>query len=75
MALTVRETSSPATRTGESEGETTSYGNYCIEKQFAEATRGMDPQQATDYQTEVISEAVVRRVDPRTILNEHGFPC
>jgi hypothetical protein len=69
------ETTSASERTGQSQGESTSYANYCIEKQFSEATRGLDPLQASDYETGVINEAVARAVDPRTILTERGFPC
>jgi hypothetical protein len=69
------ETTSASERTGQSQGETTSYANYCVEKQFSEATRGLDPQQASDYETGVINEAVARAVDPRTVLTERGFPC
>ena len=49
--------------------------DYCIEKQFAEATQGMTPAQATDYEGAIIGEAVARGVDPRTVLTERGFPC
>jgi hypothetical protein len=67
-------TSAPG-RTVQSQSASTIYANYCIEKQFAEATRGMTPQQDTDYKTEIINEAVARGVDPRTVLSERGFPC
>lgn len=70
------ETTSASEPTGQARSEiTSSYANYCIEKQFAEATQGLDPQQASNYETGVISEAVARAVDPRTILAERGFPC
>jgi hypothetical protein len=67
-------TSAPG-RTVQSQSASTTYANYCIEKQFVEATRGMTPQQDTDYKTEIINEAVARGVDPRTVLSERGFPC
>ena len=69
------ETTSAPGRTVQSQSASTTYANYCIEKQFAEATRGMTPQQDTDYKTEIINEAVARGVDPRTVLSERGFPC
>jgi hypothetical protein len=73
---TTEETTSASGRTGQSQGEgSLSYGNYCIEKQFAEATSGLGSQQAIDYEAGVISEAVARGVDPRTVLSERGFPC
>ena len=49
--------------------------DYCIEKQFAEATQGMSQPEAGDYETGVISEAVERGLDPRTVLAERGFVC
>lgn len=49
--------------------------DYCIEKQFAQATQGMSQQEAGDYETGVISEAVQRGLDPRTVLAERGFVC
>ena len=67
-------TSAPG-RTVQSQSASTIYANYCIEKQFTEATRGMNPQQDTDYKTGIINEAVARGVDPRTVLSERGFPC
>lgn len=54
---------------------TVSYANYCVEKQFTEATRNLNPQQVTDYENGVINESVARSVDPRTVLAERGFPC
>ena len=76
MGTTAQETTSAPRQVGYSQGEgALSYENYCIEKQFAEATLGLDPQQTRDYETGVISEAVTRGVDPRTVLTERGFPC
>lgn len=77
VGTTAEETTSTSRRAGQAQDETTSYANYCIEKQFATATQslGLGPQQATDYETGVISEAVARGVDPRTVLTERGFPC
>ena len=76
MATTAEETTGVSSPIGRSQGEgAPSYENYCIEKQFAEATRGMDGQQAIDYESAIISEAVARGVDPRTVLTERGFPC
>jgi hypothetical protein len=73
---TAEETASAARRIGQPQGKGDfSYGNYCIEKQFTEATSGLDPQSAIDYEAAVIREAVARGVDPRTILAERGFPC
>ena len=69
------ETTSALGRTVQSQSASTIYANYCIEKQFAEATRDMNPQQDTDYKTGIINEAVARGVDPRTVLSERGFPC
>jgi hypothetical protein len=72
---TVEETASTPGSTGQSQGEEANYEAYCVQKQFAEATQGMDRQQAIDYDTGVVSEAVARGLDPRTILTERGFPC
>jgi hypothetical protein len=69
------ETTSVPRPTVQSQSASTIYANYCIEKQFAEATQGMNPQQDTDYKTGIINEAVARGVDPRTVLSERGFPC
>ena len=69
-------TTSASRRTGQSQDATAgSYANYCIDKQFAEATQNLSPQQATGYETGLISEAVAQGVDPRTVLAERGFPC
>ena len=70
-----KDTTSVPRRRVQSQSASTVYANYCIEKQFAEATRGMNPQQDTDYKTGIINEAVARGVDPRTVLSERGFPC
>jgi cytoskeletal protein RodZ len=75
MESTAQETTSAPVRSGQTQTKSISYANYCIEKQFAEATQGMDQQQAIDYETGVINESVVRGVDPRTVLSERGFPC
>ena len=75
MEGTAEETTSTPERSGRTQAERISYTNYCIEKQFADATQGMDQQQAIDYQTGIISESVARGVDPRTVLSERGFPC
>jgi hypothetical protein len=75
MEGTAEETTSVPERPSQTQAERISYTNYCIEKQFADATQGMDQQQAIDYQTGIISEAVARGVDPRTVLSERGFPC
>ena len=77
VETTSEETTGAARLAGQSqEGETTgSYANYCVEKQFAEATRNLNPQQITNYEIGVINESVARSVDPRTILAERGFPC
>ena len=69
------ETTTVSGRSGQVQSQDTSYANYCIEKQFADATQGMDQQQAIDYETGIIDEAVVRGADPRTVLSERGFPC
>jgi hypothetical protein len=69
-------TTSASRRTGQSQDATAdTYANYCIDKQFAEATQNLSPPQATGYETGVINEAVARGVDPRTVLAERGFPC
>ena len=47
----------------------------CLEKQFAQATQGMTRQEAAQYETKIIDEAVQRQVDPRDVLAERGFPC
>jgi hypothetical protein len=76
VETTSEETTSATRLSGQSRSDDAfSYENYCIEKQFAEVTQGMEPQQAVDYETEVISEAVTRGVDPRTVLTGRGFPC
>ncbi len=75
VGTTAEETTSASGPTGQAQGGSTSYANYCIEKQFAVATRGMSGQQAIDYESAIISEAVARGVDPRTVLTERGFPC
>src|SRR5215207_9646661 len=75
MGTTAGETTSASRQAGQAQDGPVSYANYCIEKQFAEATRSLNPQQAADYETGVISEAVARGADPRTILTERGFPC
>ena len=70
------ETTSAPGGADRSQAESIAYeNNYCIEKQFAEATRGMDSQQAIDYESGVIAEAVAWGVDPRTVLTERGLPC
>ena len=75
LETTAEETTSAPRRAGQSQAGSVAYENYCIEKQFAEATRGMSGQQAIDYESAIISEAVARGVDPRTVLTERGFPC
>jgi hypothetical protein len=62
-------------QTGRFQGKTVAEEDYCIEKQFAEATQGMSQQDAADYETGVISEAMARGLDPRTVLAERGFGC
>jgi len=47
----------------------------CLDRQFAAATQGMSPEEAAQYETEVIDEAVQREMDPRDVLAERGFPC
>lgn len=75
IGTTPQQTAGGSARTEQSQGGYVSYEDYCIEKQFAQATQGMSQQEATAYETGVIREAVARGLDPRTILDERGFPC
>jgi hypothetical protein len=74
-ATTVEKATGMPRQTGGYQGKTTADEDYCIEKQFAEATQGMSPQEAADYETGIINEAVQRGLDPRTVLAERGFVC
>lgn len=69
------ETTGASKQAGQSQGKGVSNEDYCIEKQFAESTQGMSQQEAANYETGVINEAVQRGVDPRTVLSERGFLC
>lgn len=76
MAKTTAEKATGAPgQTGQPRSGATNEEDYCIEKQFAEATQGMSQQEAGDYETGVINEAVRRGLDPRTVLAERGFVC
>lgn len=70
-----KETTKVSGQIEQRQGGTITYEDYCIEKQFAEATRGMSQQEAGDYETQVVNEAVARGLDPRTVLAERGFSC
>jgi hypothetical protein len=75
IGTTLQQTAGSPARTEQSQGGYVSYEDYCIEEQFAKATQGMSQQEATDYETGVIREAMARGLDPRTILDERGFTC
>lgn len=79
---TVEETTSPVgTTAAETTAAETGEDQYvqssqdCLERQFAQATQGMSPQEAAQYETDIIDEAVQRQMDPRDVLAERGFPC
>jgi hypothetical protein len=75
VKITPGETTGAPKQSGQAQGKGASQEDYCIEKQFAESTQGMSQQEAANYETGIINEAVQRGVDPRTILNERGFLC
>jgi hypothetical protein len=60
---------------GRQQNDPASYEDFCIEKQFAEATRYMSSQETTDYETQIVDEAVARGLDPQAVLAERGFYC
>lgn len=72
---TTKEITSAPEQVDQTQVRRPSYTNYCIEKQFADSTQGLDREQAINYETQIINESVARGVDPRTVLAERGFPC
>jgi cytoskeletal protein RodZ len=75
VETTSEETTSTPEQTVQQTASVADERTYCLEKQFAEATQNLSPAQANDYESAIISEAVARGVDPRTVLTERGFPC